>query len=122
MGMRRAAEAGITIEPSPGRVVVSVDGLVIASSTRALTMRAPGTADVQYIPRADADMGRLSRTAHATHCPYKGAASYWSIRTGGRIIEDAVWSYEAPYPDVQAIAGHLAFYPDRVDAIEQRPA
>ena len=121
MGMRRAAEAGITIEPNPARVVVTVDGLVIASTTRALAMRAPGTADVQYIPRADVDMGRLVPTAHATHCPYKGAASYWSIRTGARVVENAVWSYEAPYPDVQAIAGHLAFYPDRVDAIEQRP-
>jgi uncharacterized protein (DUF427 family) len=118
---RPAADAGITIEPNPNQVVVRVDGLVIADSTRALVMRAPGAADTHYIPRADVDMTRLVRTASATHCPYKGDASYWSIRTGARVVDDAVWSYETPYPDVAPIAGHLSFYADRVDAIEERP-
>lgn len=118
---RAAAEAGITIAPNPNQVVVRVDGLVIADSTHALVMRAPGTPDVQYVPRADVDMQRLIRSESTTHCPYKGAASYWSIRTGRRIVDDAVWSYEVPYPDVAAIAGHLAFYADRVDAIEEHP-
>ena len=118
---RAAAEAGITIAPNPNQVVVRVDGLVIADSTHALVMRAPGTPDVQYVPRADVDMQRLVRSENTTHCPYKGEASYWSIRTGRRVVDDAVWSYEVPYPDVAAIAGHLAFYADRVDAIEEYP-
>lgn len=118
--IRPAAEAGITIDPNPNRVVVRVDGLTIADSTRALVMRAPGSPDVQYIPRADVDMTRLVRTAHTTHCPYKGDAAYWSIQTGARVIDNAVWSYESPHSDVAPIAGHLAFYADRVDAIEQR--
>jgi uncharacterized protein (DUF427 family) len=121
MAIRAAAEAGITIAANPNRVEVRVDGLVIADSTRALVMRAPGTPDVQYVPRADVDMTRLIRSERATHCPYKGHASYWSIQTGRRVVNDAVWSYEVPYPDMAAIAGHLAFYPDRVDAIEERP-
>ena len=119
--IRAAAEAGITIAANPNRVEVRVDGLVIADSTHALVMRAPGTPDVQYVPRDDVDMTRLIRSEHTTHCPYKGDASYWSIRTGRRVVDDAVWSYEVPYPDMAAIAGHLAFYPDRVDAIEERP-
>ncbi len=119
--IRAAAEAGITIAANPNRVEVRVDGLVIADSTRALVMRAPGSPDVQYVPRDDVDMTRLIRSARTTHCPYKGDASYWSIRTGRRVLDDAVWSYEVPYPDVAAIAGHLAFYSDRVDAIEERP-
>jgi uncharacterized protein (DUF427 family) len=118
---RAAAEAGITIAANPNRVEVRVDGLVIADSTRAMVLRAPGTPDVQYVPRDDVDMTRLIRSERSTHCPYKGDASYWSIRTGRRVVDDAVWSYEVPYPDVAAIAGHLAFYPDRVDAIEERP-
>jgi uncharacterized protein (DUF427 family) len=123
MGARRAAaEAGITIEPNPNRIVVRVDGQVIADTVRALVMRAPGSPDTQYIPRADVDMARLDRTTHTTHCPFKGDAAYWSIRTAARVAENAVWSYETPYPDVRPIAGHLAFYPDRVDAIEERPA
>lgn len=119
--IRAAAEARITIAANPNRVEVRVDGLVIADSTRALVMRAPGSPDVQYVPRDDVDMTRLIRSARTTHCPYKGDASYWSIRTGRRVLDDAVWSYEVPYPDVAAIAGHLAFYSDRVDAIEERP-
>jgi uncharacterized protein (DUF427 family) len=119
---RRAAEAGISIEPNPHRVIVRLDGLVLADTTRALVMRAPGSPDTQYIPRADVDMARLSRTPHSTHCPFKGDAAYWSVRTPARLVENAVWSYESPYPDVEPIAGHLAFYPDRVDAIEERPA
>lgn len=113
----------ITIEPNPNRVIVRLDGAIIADSTRALVMRAPGTPDVQYIPREDVDMTRLSRTAHVTHCPYKGNASYWTIRgSGGREVENGVWSYETPYERMAAIEGHLAFYAERVDAIEERPA
>lgn len=117
---RPAAEAGITIEPNPNRVVVRVDGLIVADSSHALVMRAPGAADTQYIPRAEVDMTRLVRSTHATHCPYKGEAAYWSLRTGARVVENAAWSYESPHADVAAIAGYLAFYPDRVDAIEER--
>src|SRR5512144_2702906 len=107
----------ITIEPNPNRVIVRLDGVIIADSTRALVMRAPGTPDVQYIPREDVDMARLSRTAHVTHCPYKGDASYWTIRrSGGGEVENGVWSYETPYERMAPIKGLLAFYADRVDA------
>jgi len=109
----------ITIQPNPNRVVVRAGGTIVADTTRALVMRAPGTPDVQYIPREDVDMASLARTSHVTHCPYKGDASYWSIRGGARPVENAVWSYETPYEQMAAIKGHLAFYADRVDAIEE---
>jgi uncharacterized protein (DUF427 family) len=121
MAGRSAAAAGITIGPNPNRVIVRLGGAVIADTTRALVMRAPGTADQPYIPREDVDMTRLVRTDLVTHCPYKGDAAYWSIRSGPRTVENAVWSYEAPYDDMAPIKGYLAFYPDRVDAIEERP-
>ena len=121
MAGRSAAAAGITIAPSPNRVIVRLGGAVIADTTRALVMRAPGTADQPYIPREDVDMTRLVRTDLVTHCPYKGDAAYWSIRSGPRTVENAVWSYEAPYDEMAPIKGYLAFYPDRVDAIEERP-
>jgi uncharacterized protein (DUF427 family) len=117
----RAADPQITIEPNPNRVIVRLGGAIIADSTRALVLRAPGTPDVQYIPRQDVNMARLVRTTHRTHCPYKGEAAYWSIRSDERTVENAVWSYEAPYVGVAAIKEHLAFYPDRVDAIEELP-
>jgi uncharacterized protein (DUF427 family) len=121
MAGRSAAAAGITIAPNPNRVIVRQGGVVIADTTRALVMRAPGTADQPYIPREDVDMTRLVRTDLVTHCPYKGDATYWSIRSGPRTVENAVWSYEAPYDEMAPIKGYLAFYPDRVDAVEQQP-
>ena len=121
MARRPAADAGITVAPNPNRVIVRVGGAIVADTTRALVMRAPGTPDQQYIPRADVDMTHLVRTDLATHCPYKGDASYWSIQIGMRTVENAVWSYETPHEDMASIRGYLAFYTDRVDAIEERP-
>jgi uncharacterized protein (DUF427 family) len=66
-------------------------------------------------------MALLERTDHATYCPYKGDASYFSIPLGGNRSLNAVWSYEVPYAPVARIKDYLAFYPDRVDAIEERP-
>ena len=122
MARTPAVNPQITIAPNPHRVIVRLGGAIIADSTRALVMRAPGTPDVQYIPREDVDMASLIRTSHATYCPYKGDAAYWSIRSGPRIVENAAWSYESPYERMVAIKDHLAFYSDRVDAIEELPA
>jgi uncharacterized protein (DUF427 family) len=108
----------IAIAPNPRRVRVTFAGTVIADTTRALTLTEANYPPVHYVPRADADMGLLKPTAHASHCPYKGDASYFSIRASGRSAENAVWSYQQPYPAVKAIKDHLAFYPDRVDGIE----
>jgi uncharacterized protein (DUF427 family) len=111
-------EHPITIEPSRGRVVVRVANLDIADSTRALLLREANYPPVLYVPRADADMSLLERTAHMTYCPYKGECSYYSIPVGGAKSINAVWSYETPSPAVVEIQGHLAFYRDRVDSIQ----
>jgi len=111
----------ITIERNSARVVVSVSGRIVADTRDALTLREAHYPPVQYIPRKDVDMTLLTQTERATYCPYKGDWSYLSIALGGERSIDAVWSYETPYPAVAAIKDHLAFYPDRVDAIEVRP-
>jgi uncharacterized protein (DUF427 family) len=110
----------ITVTRAKDRVVVSWNGAVIADSRDALDLKEASYPVVKYIPRADVDMTRLERTTHASHCPYKGDASYFSIRVGDAVSKDAAWSYEHPFEGVAAIAGHIAFYPDRVDAIEER--
>jgi uncharacterized protein (DUF427 family) len=112
----------ITIEPNPARITVSVAGRTIADTRNALTLREAGYSAVQYIPQKDVDMTLLVRTDHQTYCPYKGDCSYYSILLGGERSVNAVWSYEAPYAAVAAIKNHLAFYPNRVDAIEERLA
>jgi uncharacterized protein (DUF427 family) len=112
----------IEIARSPQRVRVTFAGRVVADTQRALTLSEAGYPAVQYIPRADADMSLLRATTRHTHCPYKGDASYFSIEVAGRTADNAVWTYEQPYPAVAQIAGYLAFYVGCVDAIETLPA
>jgi len=109
----------ITIEPQAGRVIVKAGGKIVADTRNALRLKEASYPAVLYIPRMDANLSLLERTQHATYCPYKGDCSYYSIPGGGDKARNAVWTYESPYPSVAAIAGHLAFYPNRVDAIEQ---
>ena len=108
----------ITIEADGARVRVRFGNRVIADTTKALTLREANYPPVYYIPRRDADMSLLKQTGHATYCPYKGDASYFTIVADGRSADNAVWSYEQPYPAVAEIKECLAFYPNRVDAIE----
>ena len=110
----------ITIERNPKRVVVSIDGRVLADSRDALILREAGYPPVQYIPRNDVDMTLLERSTHVTYCPYKGDCAYYDIVSGGEHTMNAVWTYEAPYDAVAAISTYLAFYPQRVDTIEER--
>jgi uncharacterized protein (DUF427 family) len=108
----------ITIKPASERVRVTFNGQVVADTSRALVLQEAAYKPVYYIPREDARMPLFERTAHATHCPYKGDASYYTIKVGDRTAENAIWSYEAPFPAMAEIAGRLAFYPNRVDKIE----
>lgn len=108
----------ITITLTAQRVVVKVAGKIVADTRRALTLKEASYPAVQYIPREDVDMSLLERTEHATYCPYKGECAYYSVPSGGERAANAVWTYEQPYDAVADIKAHLAFYPDRVDAIE----
>ena len=108
----------ITIEANPKRILVTLDGAVVADTTHALTVREARYPAVHYIPRADVDMTKLTQTQHTTYCPYKGDCSYYSLTASGERGINAVWTYESPYPAVDAIKDHLAFYPDRVELTE----
>jgi len=112
----------ITVTPSRERVLVRVAGALIADTREALVLQEASYPPVQYIPRKDVDMNLLQRTDHSSYCPFKGDASYYSIPSGGEKSVNAVWTYENPYPAVGQIKDYVAFYPSRVDAIEERPA
>jgi uncharacterized protein (DUF427 family) len=112
----------ISIQRNPARVVVSAAGRVIADTCNALTLSESDYSPVKYIPREDVDFSQLERTNHASYCPYKGDCNYYSITAGGKKSVNAVWSYEDPFPAVEQIRGHVAFYPDRVDEIVEQPA
>ena len=111
----------ITVEPAGVRVVVRAAGRVIADSTSALSLREADYPAVLYFPRDDVDMSALERTEQLSYCPFKGDAAYYSIPAQGERGVDAVWTYEDPYPAVASIKDHLAFYANRVDAVEELP-
>lgn len=105
----------ITIEPTGAHVTVRIDGDIVAETDAALSLQEASYPAVQYIPIADV-VAQLARSGTETYCPYKGDASYYHVLTAhGATVDDAVWTYEEPYPAVAAIAGHVAFYPDKAD-------
>jgi len=114
-------EHPITIDPTGARVVVRVNGEVVADTHDALQLQESTYPAVQYIPLKDVVQDRLARTDTSTYCPYKGDASYFSVTTtAGTTVDDVIWTYDEPYPAVAAIAGHVAFYPDKADVSVER--
>jgi uncharacterized protein (DUF427 family) len=105
----------ITINPTGTRVVVRVNGEVVADSNEALQLQESTYPAVQYIPFKDVVKNGLTRTDTSTYCPYKGEAGYYSVTTAAGTVEDVIWTYEQPYPAVAEIAGHVAFYPDKAE-------
>lgn len=105
----------ITIAASPTAVRVLFEGHEIADSRDVLILREANYPPVYYFPRDDVQMAVLRRTQKMTHCPYKGDAAYFTIYRDAKVIENAVWSYESPYPAVAQIESRLAFYPEHVE-------
>ena len=111
----------ITVNPAGVRVMVRVNGQVIADTTTALALREADYPAVLYLPREDVDMSLLERSTSDSYCPFKGDAAYYSIPAAGEQGIDAVWTYEAPYDAVGAIKDHLAFYTNRAASVEELP-
>lgn len=109
----------ITIRGNSHRVRVIHGGVTMADTQAALTLTETGLPDVFYFPREHVNMARLERSTHTSHCPFKGEASYFHLRTEDGLIENAVWCYESPLEQVAQIKGYLAFYASRVDRIDQ---
>ena len=110
-----AAEQKIRFFSSPKRVRAVASGKTVADSLATTLLLELGHRPVYYFPRDDVRMDFLERTNHRTRCPHKGEASYWTLKVGGRTVENAVWSYEHPIEQAQPIKGELAFYWDKVD-------
>lgn len=103
------------VEPSGRHVRVVVDGITVADSRRAVRVLETSHPPAWYIPTEDVRMDLLERTPKRTACEFKGDATYYTIRAGGRDRTDAAWTYERPLPGYEAITGHVAFYAGRVD-------
>ena len=108
----------MTFAQNPLRVRARFQDHVIADTAQALTLREGSSAPVQYFPRKDVETGFMSETDKQYTCPYKGECTFYSMMINGDLQENVAWSYEAPYPAAEAIAGMIAFYPDRMQVYE----
>ncbi len=114
----------VDLVPQSERFVVRLGNAVIADSTRTLRVEETRHAPVVYFPRDDVRMELLEPSAHETFCPFKGDASYYSVRTDDGLEPDVVWTYDDPFEEVAGLADYLAFYPDRsvLERIDEQPA
>lgn len=117
-GFERKPDHVVAFRPAGRRVIVRIGGEVIAESDKAVLCEETGHGPVYYLPMTDTRAHLFRPTATSTHCPFKGDASYWSVTAGGVDGRDVAWSYDLPYDEATAIRGYVAFYPDRVDAID----
>ena len=114
-GFAERPDYRVVLAPCAKRLRATFGGATLFDTERALVMCETGHVALYYVPRDDADMALFARTASDSWCPFKGRASYYTVSGGGREARDAAWSYEAPFDECAAIAGHLAFYWDRLD-------
>src|SRR5438105_8254811 len=112
----RNGEHRVHVEASPRHVRVTFNGQTIADSKRAVLLRETGHLPVYYFPPEDVHEELLTPTEEHTRCPFKGEASYWTIRVGDRVSENAMWAYLDPLPDRADIRGYRALYWQRMDA------
>jgi uncharacterized protein (DUF427 family) len=117
-GYKQNREHRIALMREARRMCVVAAGETIAESSETITLNESTYPPVYYFPRRNVRMDALVPTDHHTYCPYKGAASHFSISVGGRTIENAVWSYEHPYDEMAEIKAYLAFYPRKVVLID----
>jgi uncharacterized protein (DUF427 family) len=101
----------VSVTPSPRTIVATVNGDVIAESAKAQILKEGAYPPMFYFPKSDIRMNALTASEKSTLCPHKGTASYWTVSAGGKTSEDAAWAYEAPPEGLEALAGHIAFYP-----------
>lgn len=108
----------VDLEPHPRRVRASLGEVAVADSRRALLVLETRHDPVVYFPRDDVRMDLLEPTEAETFCPFKGEARYWTVRAGGRVEENAAWSYEDPFDPVAGLKDYVSFYTDRLSLEE----
>lgn len=103
-------------EDSRRRVRVFFGGIAVADSRRVMLLHEFGRLPVFYFPLQDVHLDLMQETARRSFSPLKGEASYWTLRVGDRVAEDAAWSYADPLPNGPLVKGYLAFYWHLMDA------
>jgi len=105
------------LEHCAREVRVELGGCLLARSSCAWRVLETSHPPTIYIPPNDVRMEALAPSAAPqTFCEFKGSARYLDARVGETLVEAVAWTYPDPNPGYEAIAGHVSFYPGRVDA------
>jgi uncharacterized protein (DUF427 family) len=105
----------VDLEPGSERFIARLGAEVVADSANVMIVRESNLDPVVYFPRDDVRMDLLQPTEHESFCPFKGEASYWTVRAGERVEENAVWGYEDPFDEVVGLKDYVSFYTDRLE-------
>lgn len=116
-GFEKNPTYALAIKPAGKHFQAIMGGVTIAASKNAKVLTEADYGDVIYFPKSDVTVALVEPNVDTSYCPFKGTASYWSFNVGGVLSEKIAWSYEAPYREVAAIKGHLAFYKGKLDAL-----
>lgn len=108
----------VDVVQSSRHVRVMVAGEVVAESRRPRLLFETGHPTRYYLPVDDVRMDLLAPLSTHTRCPYKGLASYWAINIGPNAGRDIAWSYLDPIPECPKVKDLIAFFNERVDALE----
>ncbi|SFR43801.1 DUF427 domain-containing protein [Litoreibacter janthinus] len=108
----------IKLRNAPGSYSIRAAGAVLGESSNVIELSEGNLAPVLYVPREDLAMAFFDKNDTTSHCPHKGDASYYTLEAKSGPIKDAAWSYETPNEGLERIAGHLAFYADKVTVEE----
>ena len=106
----------ILFEPHPRRIRAELGGVTVLDTVRGRLLHESNVMPRFYVPLDDIDQSLLERTDRSTHCPFKGDASYWTVRAGDRVAENAIWAYEDPKPEAAWLAGYASMYWEKADA------
>lgn len=107
-GFSKRPDHKILLDTGPDPVTVTLGEEIVAMSSMAVIVREDGYPARAYVPKSDIK-ATLTATDKTTHCPFKGDTTYFDVNAGGTRLENAAWAYDAPFDEMAALAGHVAF-------------
>ncbi len=111
-GVAKHPDHTLSVEPVGKTLTVEADGQILGSTSRGLILREANYPPVYYVPRDCIAAEHLAANEFSTYCPFKGTASYYDLKVGGKTHHNGLWYYPDPYDEVSEIRDFVAFYPN----------
>jgi uncharacterized protein (DUF427 family) len=103
--------------PITRRIRAELNGETVLDTRNARLLYETGIRARLYVPVADFRAGSLLASAQTSFCPFKGTATYRSVKAGDRVSEDAIWVYDEPNGEAPWLKGYAGVYEERFDRL-----